>query len=92
MKATYQIGIGESAILEKTYDENDPASSEMTNLESMQLEQRAERNNLLALSDSKIVVDRGLSDSVVTAWKTYRQSLRDLDFSDPTDMTWPTAP
>ena len=64
----------------------------MTIVETQQLELRANRNNKLALSDNTMMVDRGLSDSVVTAWKTYRQSLRDLDFSDPTDMTWPTAP
>ena len=92
MKATYQIGIGEPAILEKTYDENNPAASELTVVENKQLELRAERNNLLASSDSKVLPDRGLSDSVVTKWKTYRQSLRDLDVSDPNNVTWPTAP
>jgi len=25
-------------------------------------------------------------------WKTYRQSLRDMDFSDPDNLTWPTKP
>jgi|1_EtaG_2_1085319.scaffolds.fasta_scaffold48865_2 hypothetical protein len=92
MKATQQIGIGEPAILEKAYDESDPEASEMTNLESRQLEKRAERNNLLALSDSKILPDRGLSESKVTEWKTYRQSLRDTNFSDPDNITWPTKP
>tara|TARA_R110000765_G_C18570112_1_gene564907 strand:- start:54 stop:335 length:282 start_codon:yes stop_codon:yes gene_type:complete len=92
MKATQQIGMGEPAILEKTYDENNPEASEMTNLESRQLEKRAERNNLLALSDSKVLPDRGLSESKVTEWKTYRKSLRDTDFSDPNDITWPAKP
>ena len=25
-------------------------------------------------------------------WKTYRQSLRDMDFYDPDNITWPTKP
>ena len=92
MKAMHQIGIGEPAILEKVSVEGDPEASEMTRHESMQLEKRAERNNLLALSDRKVLPDRGLSDSKVIEWKTYRQSLRDIDFSDPDNLTWPTKP
>ena len=87
MKATQQIGIGDPVVFETAEGTDD-----MTIVETQQLELRANRNNKLALSDNMIMVDTGLSDSVVTAWKTYRQSLRDLDFSDPTDMTWPTAP
>ena len=94
MKATLQIGHGDPAILEKDPVEGDPEASEMTHLESRQLERRAERNNLLALSDSKVLPDRGLSESKVTEWKTYRQSLRDTDFSDPQNINWqwPTEP
>ena len=92
MKSTVQIGQGDPAILEKVFDESNPEASEMTRLESLQLDKRAERNNLLALSDSKVLPDRGLSDSVVGKWKTYRQSLRDIDFSDPDNITWPTKP
>tara|TARA_Y100001947_G_C10319433_1_gene295487 strand:- start:544 stop:801 length:258 start_codon:yes stop_codon:yes gene_type:complete len=84
MKATFQIGIGQPAILEK--------DSEMDMVESLQLEQRAERNNLLSLSDSNVLPDRSLSDSKLAEWKTYRQSLRDLDFSDPNNITWPSKP
>ena len=58
---------------------------------------RAHRNRLLADSDPMTISDRGLSDSKVTEWKTYRKSLRDLDFSDVEsnhidDITWPTKP
>ena len=27
-----------------------------------------------------------------TEWKTYRQALRDMNFSDPNNITWPTKP
>ena len=92
MKNTVQIGQGDPAILEKVFDESDPEASEVTGLENLQLQKRAERNNLLALSDSKVLPDRGFSESKVTEWKTYRQSLRDTDFSDPQNITWPTEP
>ena len=92
MKSTVQIGQGDPAILEKVFDESNPEASEMTRLESLQLDKRAERNNLLALSDSKVLPDRGFSESKLTEWKTYRQSLRDTDFSDPQNITWPTEP
>ena len=58
---------------------------------------RAHRNRLLADSDVMVLSDRGLSASKVTEWKTYRKSLRDLDFSDietdyKEDIAWPTKP
>jgi len=92
MKATLQIGQGEPAILERPFIEGDLTTSSMSHIEGNQLEKRAERNNFLALSDNKVLPDRGLSDSKVTEWKTYRQSLRDIDFSDPHNITWPTKP
>ena len=55
-------------------------------------EKRAERNALLAQSDSMVLPDRGLSESKLTEWKTYRQKLRDMDFSDPSKVTFPTKP
>ena len=85
MKASYQIGSGEPAILENDNDE-------MSLVEGKQLEKRAERNSLLALSDSMVLPDRGFTDSTITKWKAYRQSLRDLDFSDPDNIIWPTKP
>ena len=27
-----------------------------------------------------------------TEWKAYRKSLRDMDFSDPDNITWPNKP
>ena len=51
--------------------------------------QRIERAIHLALED------RGLSESKLTEWKTYRQKLRDFDFSSydiGDEITWPTLP
>ena len=69
---------------------------------------RYQRNQRLEESDPMMVPDRGLSESKLTEWKTYRQELRDLPSvaspsiersseTDPTDfrlcnVTWPTKP
>jgi|TARA_R100000458_G_C8028026_1_gene84781 hypothetical protein len=57
-----------------------------------EMRKRSERNSLLAQSDSMMVSDRGLTDAKKAEWVTYRQSLRDMDFSDPDNVTWPTKP
>lgn len=54
--------------------------------------ERAKRNSLLAQSDSMMVSDRGLTDAKKAEWVTYRQALRDMDFSDLDNLTWPTKP
>ena len=53
---------------------------------------RADRNSLLADSDSMMISDRGLTDAKKAKWVKYRQELRDMDFSDPDNITWPTKP
>ena len=56
---------------------------------------RSERNRLLTESDWTQTADKaGLSDSKVTEWATYRQSLRDLPTASgwPHTVTWPTKP
>ena len=70
----------------------------LTNAEPMRL-LRIERDKLLAACDWRASSDLTLAD----AWKTYRQSLRDLPASaspsldsygylDMTSVTWPTEP
>ena len=53
-------------------------------------ELRRKRNNLLKESDWRAVSDLTISD----AWKTYRQTLRDLpaNTADPNNVTWPEEP
>ena len=50
---------------------------------------RAERDALLAASDSMALADRITAD-----WTTYRQALRDVPAQAgfPTDVTWPVEP
>ena len=50
---------------------------------------RAQREKLLAASDSMALADR-----ITDEWRTYRQSLRDVPAQSgfPTNVTWPTEP
>ena len=57
-----------------------------------EMRQRAKRNSLLAQSDSMMVSDRALTDAKKAEWVTYRQALRDMDFSDLDNLKWPTKP
>ena len=62
---------------------------------------RWERDRLLTISDWTQANDTNLSSAKVTAWKTYRQELRDLpatttpDFDENGNLTgvdWPVKP
>lgn len=68
---------------------------ELVNGENLRL-LRLERNNKLAQSDWVVVKEReeGGSVSNFAAWKTYRQSLRDITntYSDLDTVVWPTEP
>ena len=57
-----------------------------------EMQQRSIRNSLLADSDSMMVSDRGLTDAKKAEWVAYRKALRDMDFSDLENLTWPTKP
>ena len=81
-----------------TESEIDAEVTRLTNAEPMRL-LRVERDRLLALTDWRASSDLTLA----TAWKTYRQALRDLPASStPTldsdgnlnssSVTWPTEP
>ena len=81
-----------------TESEIDAEVTRLTNAEPMRL-LRLERDRLLALTDWRASSDLTLAD----AWKTYRQSLRDLPASatptlnsdgnlDMSSVTFPTEP
>jgi len=53
---------------------------------------KAERNSKLAETDVYMVSDFPITAEQKTTWQTYRQALRDMDFSDPDNITWPTKP
>ena len=39
-----------------------------------------------------MVEDYPITTEQKTEWKAYRKALRDMDFSDPDNITWPTKP
>ena len=64
---------------------------------------RDERDRLIAESDWRVIKSKETSTNIPTAWKTYRQALRDLpstqtpvlDSNSPvgiSSVTWPTPP
>lgn len=54
---------------------------------------RQQRNLLLSQCDWTQLSDVPLTNDQVIAWRTYRQSLRDIPGqSDPDNLAWPTIP
>lgn len=53
-------------------------------------EQKAKRNSLIADSDIYMIED--FPTTKKAEWKTYRQALRDMDFSDLSNLNWPNKP
>ena len=54
------------------------------------VEAKAERNSRLAQTDVYMIED--FPTTKKAEWKAYRKALRDMDFSDPDNLTWPTKP
>ena len=54
---------------------------------------RSQRDRLLNETDWVVTKATETGVTVTSAWKTYRQKLRDVPSqSDPDDITWPTKP
>ena len=51
-----------------------------------------EAQRLLIATDWTQLPNSGLTDACVTAFDTYRQSLRTIRKTNPDNPTWPTAP
>jgi len=49
-------------------------------------------NAILRLSDWTQLDDSGLTSDCVTAFKTYRASIRTIRRTNPSNPTWPDAP
>jgi len=55
---------------------------------------REVRNSILAETDWVVTMHKELGTNIPTAWKTYRQALRDItdDATSLDDVTWPEKP
>ena len=82
----------------KFISENHPTVEELDQLvieknkKGEEEEVRSERNKLLEESDYIVIKSLESGDAIPEEWKTYRQKLRDIDFTDPNNVTWPEIP
>ena len=92
----------DESITQPTDSAIDAEVTRLTNAEPMRL-LRMERDRRLTDCDWIITMHKELGTNIPAAWKTYRQSLRDLPASaspsldsygdlDLTSVTWPTEP
>ena len=92
----------DESITQPTDSAIDAEVTRLTNAEPMRL-LRIERDKRLTDCDWIITMHKELGTNIPAAWKTYRQSLRDLPASaspsldangklDSTSVTWPTEP
>lgn len=88
-KIWYDKATGNGAVFDDAEDmsnwpdfQSDPVAASATQV-------RAQRDALLAASDSMALADRITDD-----WRTYRQALRDVPTQSgfPTNVTWPVWP
>ena len=88
-KIFYNKTTGDGAIFDNAEDmSNWPDFQENATI-AFAIQQRTQRNILLAASDHM-----AMSDRITEEWRTYRQALRDVPAQAgfPTNITWPTEP
>jgi len=84
-----KMKIGNGNVVEHVIAEGET----ITRIDRNRMIARCKRNDLLARTDLAVISDDPAVD--VEKFKTYRQELRDMDFSAVTDMasvSWPTKP
>ena len=90
-KIFYNKNTGDPAVFDDDANVTDwpdfqTAQPDITPIQAVAI--RAERDALLAASDTMALADR-----ITDSWRTYRQALRDVPAqADFPDVTWPTKP
>jgi len=76
-----------------TWAEVSAKKTELENAEPLKL-LRTERNVKLAETDWVVTMHKELGTNIPAAWKTYRQSLRDITdtYTSLDDVVWPEKP
>ena len=77
---TITLGSGQPVYLKNDHTEK----------ELKQANLRAERNYILSTTDCFVTED--FPTTKKAEWKSYRQALRDMNFSDPDNITWTSKP
>jgi len=88
-KTWYNKTTGDGAVFEDAEDMSNWPDFQESAVAATATQVRAQRDKLLAASDQMALADR-----ITDAWRTYRQSLRDLPAQSgfPNSITWPTEP
>ena len=88
-KVWYNKTTGDGAVFDDAEDMSNWPNFQETKPLPTEAEVRAERDELLAASDTMALADR-----ITDAWRTYRQALRDVPDQSgfPTNITWPVKP
>jgi len=88
-KVWYNKTTGDGAVFDDAEDMSNWPDFQETKPLPTEAEVRAERDALLAASDTMALADR-----ITDAWRTYRQALRDVPDQSgfPTNITWPVKP
>ena len=83
----------DETLTEPTADQITAKYNELVAAEPLN-EVRVVRNRLLAETDWVVTMHKELGTNIPTAWKTYRQALRDItdDATSLDDVTWPEKP
>ena len=88
-KTWYNKTTGNGAVFDDDASLSDWPDFQETKPLPTEAEVRAERDKLLAASDTMALADR-----ITDEWRTYRQALRDVPTQAgfPTSVTWPVEP
>ena len=88
-KIWYNKTTGNGSVFDDAEDMSNWPDFQETKPLPTEAEVRAERDELLAASDTMALADR-----ITDAWRTYRQALRDVPDQSgfPTNITWPVKP
>jgi len=88
-KVWYNKTTGDGAVFDDAEDMSNWPDFQADSMAASATQVRAQRDELLAASDSMALADR-----ITDEWRTYRQALRDVPAQAgfPTNVTWPTEP
>ncbi len=88
-KVWYNKTTGDGAVFDDAEDMSNWPDFQADSMAASATQVRAQRDELLAASDSMALADR-----ITEEWRTYRQALRDVPAQAgfPTNVTWPTEP
>ena len=99
MKSTEQIKEASEERIKRMIEEDIKRMKKNESLESAEISSeeellmvRSQRDQILSRSDWTQIPD--VPEAIQSAWKTYRQQLRDIpeNFTDMKSLTWPTQP